>query len=39
MTVSEMQARIRELKIKKDICVLAHSYQSREITEVRTGPK
>lgn len=33
MTVSEMQVRIRELKKQKDVCVLAHSYQAREITE------
>lgn len=34
MTVNEMQARIRALKAEKNVCVLAHSYQGREITEV-----
>ncbi len=34
MTVSEMQVRILELKKQKDVCILAHSYQGREITEV-----
>ncbi|HOP10662.1 MAG TPA: quinolinate synthase NadA [Oscillospiraceae bacterium] len=34
MTVNEMQERIRKLKAGKGICVLAHSYQGREITEV-----
>jgi len=29
-----MQERIRALKTKKNVCVLAHSYQGREITEV-----
>ncbi|HNX14125.1 MAG TPA: quinolinate synthase NadA [Oscillospiraceae bacterium] len=34
MTVNEMQERIRALKTEKNVCVLAHSYQGREITEV-----
>jgi quinolinate synthase len=34
MTITEMQARIRELKQATDTAVLAHSYQAREILEV-----
>lgn len=34
MTISEMQDAIRSLKKEKDICILAHSYQRREITEI-----
>jgi len=34
VTVNEMQERIRALKTEKNVCVLAHSYQGREITEV-----
>lgn len=34
MTVNEMQERVRALKTEKNVCVLAHSYQGREITEV-----
>ena len=34
MKINEMQARINQLKKEKDICVLAHSYQAREIVEI-----
>lgn len=34
MTINEVQERIVELKKQKDICILAHSYQAREIVEV-----
>ncbi|MCL2036469.1 MAG: quinolinate synthase NadA [Oscillospiraceae bacterium] len=34
MKISEMQSRIAKLKSEKDICILAHSYQAREIMEV-----
>ncbi len=34
MTVFETQQEILRLKAEKDICILAHSYQSRDITEV-----
>ncbi len=34
MTVHEMQREILKIKAEKDICILAHSYQSREITEI-----
>lgn len=34
MTIREMQDRIRQLKQEKDICILAHSYQAREIVEI-----
>jgi len=34
MTVNDVQAEIRKLKKEKDICILAHSYQGREIVEV-----
>ncbi len=34
MTVSEVQNQILKLKKEKDICILAHSYQAREITEI-----
>ncbi|MBQ6632663.1 MAG: quinolinate synthase NadA [Ruminococcus sp.] len=34
MQISEVQEKIRELKKQKDICILAHSYQAREILEV-----
>ncbi len=34
MTVSEIQNRILKLKKEKDICILAHSYQARDITEI-----
>lgn len=34
MTVFETQQKISELKVKNDICILAHSYVAREITEV-----
>ena len=34
MTIREVQEKIIELKKQKDICILAHSYQAREILEV-----
>lgn len=34
MTISEVQAKIRELKKERDVCILAHSYQAREILEI-----
>lgn len=34
MTVTEMQAEIIRLKKEKNICILAHAYQSHEILEV-----
>jgi quinolinate synthase len=34
MTISEVQAKILQLKKEKDIYILAHSYQAREIIEV-----
>lgn len=34
MTIQEMQQKILQLKQENDICILAHSYQRREITEV-----
>lgn len=34
MTIAEMQAEIIRLKKEKDVCVLAHSYQTRDIIEV-----
>lgn len=34
MKVSQAQEKIAELKKQKDICILAHSYQAREIIEV-----
>lgn len=34
MTISEMQDAIRKIKKEKNICILAHSYQAREITEI-----
>lgn len=34
MNVSELQQEILRLKKEKDICILAHSYQTREITEI-----
>lgn len=34
MTVNEAMQRINELKKQKDICILAHSYESRDIIEV-----
>ena len=33
-TIQELQEEILRLKKEKDICILAHSYQTREITEV-----
>lgn len=34
MTIAELQNEIIRLKKEKDICILAHSYQAREILEV-----
>ena len=34
MTINELQQEILRLKKEKDICILAHSYQAREIVEV-----
>jgi len=34
MNIQELQQEILRLKKEKDICILAHSYQTREITEV-----
>ena len=34
MTIYEYQREIIRLKKEKDICILAHSYQAREITEI-----
>lgn len=34
MTVRELQDKILKIKKEKDICILAHSYQAREICEV-----
>lgn len=34
MTVFETQQKILNLKVENDICILAHSYAAREITEV-----
>jgi quinolinate synthase len=34
MQISEIQNKIIEIKKKKDMCILAHSYQAKEITEV-----
>lgn len=34
MTIQELQQEILRLKKEKEICILAHSYQAREITEI-----
>ncbi len=34
MTIYEYQQEILRLKKEKDICILAHSYQAREIIEI-----
>lgn len=34
MTIYEYQQEILRLKKEKDICILAHSYQTREIIEI-----
>lgn len=34
MTVEQLQKKIVELKKENDVCILAHSYQSREICEI-----
>ena len=34
MTIYELQTEIRKIKKEKNICILAHSYQAREIIEV-----
>ena len=32
--IYELQKKITELKKEKDFCILAHSYQGKEITEI-----
>lgn len=32
--IKELQEKIRELKKEKDVCILAHAYQNREIAEI-----
>ena len=34
MNISEMQEKILKLKKEKDVCILAHSYVAREISEI-----
>lgn len=34
MTIHQMQAEILRLKQKQNVCILAHSYQAREILEI-----
>ena len=34
MGIKELQEEILRLKREKNICILAHAYQSREITEI-----
>ncbi|MDO5128082.1 MAG: quinolinate synthase NadA [Eubacteriales bacterium] len=34
MNIKEMQEKIMKLKKEKDICILAHSYQAKEIVEI-----
>lgn len=34
MKVAELQQLIQEIKRERDVCILAHSYQAREITEI-----
>ncbi len=34
MTIVELQKEILKIKKEKDICILAHSYQAKEITEI-----
>ena len=34
MTIGELQNKIIEYKKKNDVCILAHSYQAKEITEI-----
>lgn len=34
MTIQELQAEICRLKKEKDICILAHSYQAKEVCEI-----
>ncbi len=34
MNISEIQNKILKLKKEKDVCILAHSYQAREIVEI-----
>lgn len=37
MTTRQLQDEILRLKKEKDICILAHAYQSHEILEVEIG--
>lgn len=34
MNIAQLQQKITELKKEKDVCILAHSYQAREICEI-----
>ena len=34
MNVAQLQQEILRLKKEKDVCILAHSYQAREICEI-----
>lgn len=34
MNIAQLQQKINELKKKKDVCILAHSYQAHEILEI-----
>ncbi len=34
MTIKELQEKIIQLKAEKDICILAHSYETRDIVEI-----
>ena len=33
-TIADMQEAIRRMKREQDVCLLAHSYEAREIVEV-----
>ena len=34
MTIQEMQKEILRLKKEKDVCILAHTYQSHDVAEI-----
>lgn len=38
MTIAEMQREILRRKKERDVCILAHSYQAREILEIDRHP-